>query len=615
MHRRKPRLTLSTSSPDLRHVAPSSPVQDGRTDTWPGYRALGPVLMLACVVTIARIVYLFVFCPYSLVEDEAQYWEWSRRLGLSYYSKGPGVAWLIWAATSILGTSEGAIRVGAALSGGITALAVGGLAMDATGDRRAGLPAAACVLLAPIFQISSLLMTIDAPYVACWAVACWAGWRALRHGSSAAWIVLGAAVGAGFLFKYTMLLLLPGLLGFAVYDRLRRGGGDERRDMHLLAKAAAAVLALLGLAPVVVWNVGHEWVTVRHLLGHLGVAGGDTGPRSGGWRFEPMWTVEFLGSQVALIGPVLLLMAYGAWSAIRARRENVAQWRGQAFLLWCAAPILLFYLGLTFVSEGEGNWPMAGYVTLLAMAGWLVGMHMPGHHARVAAWRAMPTPRPKQGWFRRQPESHTQIAWHATLVVGVLVAAASLRLDWAAVPINAAYRWMTSSTASKTATNNQGGSREGGENRLDSSPTSARRRVLLPIHRLTGGPQLGAEAHALAVRLRESTGLEPFHIAQHYGRASLLAFYLPGRPIVYCASSRLGGRATQWDHWPDTNLDNLEILGGRPAVLSGAELEQWQAAFDRVEDLGVLPSEPKADRRTFLGYGYRGFPKPSGGSR
>src|SRR2546430_1542444 len=34
-------------------------------------------------------------CPVDLSGDEAQYWDWSRNLDLSYYSKGPLIAYLI----------------------------------------------------------------------------------------------------------------------------------------------------------------------------------------------------------------------------------------------------------------------------------------------------------------------------------------------------------------------------------------------------------------------------------------------------------------------------------------------------------------------------------------
>ena len=58
--------------------------------TWRGVVALiGAVLVL-------RIVYLCFLSTWPLVADEAHYWEWSRRPDWSYYTKGPGVAWVIW---------------------------------------------------------------------------------------------------------------------------------------------------------------------------------------------------------------------------------------------------------------------------------------------------------------------------------------------------------------------------------------------------------------------------------------------------------------------------------------------------------------------------------------
>lgn len=561
--------------------------------SWPW--SLGTILLIAIAVTLARICYLWLLCPYSLVEDEAQYWEWSRRLGWSYYSKGPGVAWLIRVMIEVFGTSEASIRMGAAISGGITAFAVGGLTLDISRSRRAALYAIACVLLAPFMVVSSLLMTIDAPYIACWTVACWAAWRAMRHHSTLAWIALGAAIGVGFLFKYTVLLLPPGLLAFAVLARwhARRSEGDEaQRRSSPLAVIACVGVALLGLAPVILWNASHDWSTVRHLLGHLRLEGGDVMPTTpGSWSYEPRWTLEFIGAQLALIGPSAFLMAYGAWAALRTRTSQPHTWPGNLFLMCCAAPILLFYLGVTFINEAEGNWPAAGYVTLFALAARYLDGHMSAYHTRVREWLALPKPRPRRGWFRRKPQTATQIAWHATVVIGLIVAIGSLRLDWAAVPINAVY-----SALAKPPSREVGAS-------------GARRSLLLPIYRLTGGPELGREVHALAEQLRERTGMEPFHIVQHYGRASVVAFYLPGRPIVYCASSRLGGRKTQWDFWPDTDLDNMALLEGRPAVLSGAELQQWEYVFSTVEDLGVLKSEPRNHRRSFLGLDYRGFPR------
>src|SRR5690606_34067323 len=133
---------------------PASPRPWAPVGTW------WAILLLVGVVTALRAAYVLWLCPYDLIEDEAHYWEWSRRLDWSYYSKGPGVALLIAAATELLGASAGGVRLPAGLCSGITTLAITGLAADATRDLRVGFFAACATLLTPIFQLMASLMTI-----------------------------------------------------------------------------------------------------------------------------------------------------------------------------------------------------------------------------------------------------------------------------------------------------------------------------------------------------------------------------------------------------------------------------------------------------------------------
>ena len=48
-------------------------------------------------------------------------------------------------------------------------------------------------------------------------------------------------------------------------------------------------------APVLVWNAQNGWPTVRHLLGHLGLPGGDVPAaqsHAAGYHYELSWTLE-----------------------------------------------------------------------------------------------------------------------------------------------------------------------------------------------------------------------------------------------------------------------------------------------------------------------------------
>lgn len=570
----------------------------------------GPIVALAVGLTVARLAYLAFLCPYDLIEDEAHYWEWSRRLDWSYYTKGPGIALVIRAATELLGTSELAVRVPAVLAAGIATVLTGLLAADAASrfgkpNWRIGLFAAACLQLAPINQLVALVSTIDGPYLACWAAACWAGWRALERGSYWAWPALGAAIGAGFLFKYTILLLPPGILLYALLQRWAREDLVLARTWERWA-GAGLVIAILGLAPVVIWNASHGWPTVRHLLGHLGLPSGDIVPGADTARWTPAWTIEFISMQIGVVGPALALGLLtgvaGTWAwwvesrrgkgatAPRVARDTDEGTRigGRLYLLCCAAPILVFYFGVTFFSEAEGNWALGAYVSLLALAGWGAADGMREYRAKLSVWRGFAPPsRPWSGYLRRKPETIGQILWHATLAYGLIAGIGMLRVDLV----------------------------RAGLERIDAAaarlgvPTQLARGV--PVGRFIGARQMGEHAAEIIEDLRDRMGLEPFVVARHYGRASLLAFYLPGRPVVYCSSSWFGGRPTQYDYWEDTDLRDPRLLG-RPALLVGHDREAWARGFRSLAEIGELQGDAKRGTRpAFVGLDFRGFPSPS----
>lgn len=551
--------------------------------SWGGW---GPMLALVAMVTLLRLAYLAWISPYALIEDEAHYWEWARRLDWSYYSKGPGIAWLIWLSTSIFGQTEFGVRAPAAVFHAVTALAVGGVALDAMRDRRAGFFAASIVMLIPVFQAIGLLMTIDGPYVACWALACWAAWHAMVRGHGPACLAVGAAIGAGFLFKYTILLLLPGLVLAAV---LARFGPHPFRYPPRRWVLAGLAVATLGLLPVLIWNAGADWPTVRHLLGHLGLPGGDQpkpipGAAPESRTYDPIWTLEFIGAQFLLVGPALVLGVVGGIAAWRDRHTAPRAWRGAQFLLACAVPLVVFYLLVTFFTRAHANWAIAAYTTLASIAGWAVARGMDEYLGKVRAWRARAErPRPRQGLLRRKPETPHQVLWHITLVFGLIAGLGMLRADW-----------------------------------LSKTPLIG---GVVPTGRLFGGAELATSIERILDEHAETLGPDPMIIAEHYGRASLLAFYLPDQPRVFSSSSLMpplpevgviGGRRTQYDYWDDTDLRDVERLRGRNALLLGGHAGQWAMVFEEVRELGPIPGDHKRDRSSFLGYGYRGFPPEQG---
>jgi 4-amino-4-deoxy-L-arabinose transferase-like glycosyltransferase len=530
-------------------------------------------LLFIAIVLALKIVYLAFACPYTLAEDEAHYWTWSRALDWSYYSKGPGVAWAIAASNAVcaplgLADSEFAVRLPATLFAGIFALALADLSRRASGRASAAWVAALLSIVIPVYYASGLLMTIDMPLLAMWAIAAWGAWRAIIEDWRPGWLVLGAAIGIGVLFKYTMLLLIPGLL---IGWWLARASHSPSRPAAARWKIAGGLLAMLGLVPILVWNAQRGWPTIAHLLGHLGMTGGDVplAPKAQGWHYEPEWTLTLIGTQLALVGPAIGVLAAATIDAFRRRSVPEAATFplvGHRLLAWLGIPVLATYLAVSFVTEPEGNWPIATYVTLIPLAA--------------------------ERLLRRAEVGRVPVMWRAAVVLAFLIVPISLRGDWLRfVPVlGQPWTW----------------------NGRDQRP-------LAPLGRLTSGDVMAADVARLAQQLADETGQEPIVIAQQYGRASVLEFYLHAAGehdvVVLCASSLTGGRRTQYDLWPDRDLRDIARWQGRNAVIIGGEPWHWEPAFERVVDVGPLRGETKATRRAYLGYGYRGWPAPPGADR
>ncbi|MDR2075456.1 MAG: glycosyltransferase family 39 protein [Desulfovibrio sp.] len=330
----------------------------------PGWCALGIIVITA----LARL-WLAASGQLDLAQDEAQYWDWSRRLQPGYYSKGPLIAWIIAFWTGIFGNTELGVRFGAVVH---NAAAQGLIYVWlAVLLQRPGL-ALATLLIAntsPLFIAGGLLMTTDNPLLLCWlgGLVCLTG---LTGRPEAAWPLWGLAgcVCLGLLGKYTMLAFPPLALGYA-WLLFRQGLLPAGKGRRLVLALAAGTL--LGLLPSLIWNAGNHFVTFRHLETLAGLAGREALPR-------PDRLPEYLGSQALLILPWWLALML--WQGFRQTRSCLARLRGKggeeedgAFclrLLLCLGfwPLWLFFLLWSLHSRVYPNWAAMSYVAGFVLA-------------------------------------------------------------------------------------------------------------------------------------------------------------------------------------------------------------------------------------------------------
>lgn len=321
--------------------------------------AFAPAVVVALVG--ARVLLLPALGPFN---DEAYYWEWSRRLATGYYDHPPLVAWILAGTTRLLGHSRLAVHLPAfALSLATTAV-VFRLALALFPGRRAlAWSAVAALNAAPLFGLGAVFTTPDAPLLFLWASALLLAWRAV-HGAPRRWYAVGCCAGLGLLAKYGAILLPPTLLVFLLHPRHRRWLARPEPWLGL-------ALAVLVFAPVVLWNDGHGWASFRFQV--LDRFGGAFRP----WRTVP----RFLAAQQALTTPLWLVCLAGLWRSAR------LGWRGSDahWLLAAGGAVTLGFYAVaspfTFVNP---NWLGPAYLALVVAAadvtaGW-----------RSRAWRAVP---------------------------------------------------------------------------------------------------------------------------------------------------------------------------------------------------------------------------------
>lgn len=514
--------------------------------------------VLIASVTLVR-VWFIASGQVELVQDEAQYWDWSRTLQLSYFTKPPLIAGLIRLSTALFGVSDFAVRLPAVAGSVLVQAALYlGLARG-FGRPRLGLAALAAANGMVLFMVASVLMTTDNPLLVCWTATLFGLHAALRRRPGAgllAFLALGMALGV--LAKYMMLAMIPVALLSAWL--LGRAG--------LLAPGAAGrVLAalvaggLLGLAPVAVWNIQHDWVGYRHVATLAGVEG------AAAQTFLRLDRLpEYLGGQVGLVTPWWLwFMLLGGWRALR------LAWRGEG-------------PGLADLDRGQaavlaaGFWPLWAGILLWSLhakiqPNWAAVSYAAGAVLAGAAFLDLVRKRglgPVRVW-----------AWPA---LSLLIFAAAHVHDGLPLPARAELRLP-----------------------FRSAPVA----VENPAVRLKGWSHLGAEVE----RLRTLAFADParvFIFASNYDLTAALAFHTPGHPRTYCVN--VGRRYNQYDLWPGPQ-DKLgwDAIYVRQKFKEAIE-PQVDALFAHTEQLHfqtLHQGRPARQFTIYLCYGFKG-PWPQG---
>ena len=258
----------------------------------PNYR-----LSLFCLLLIkaALIGYFIVYGIVGLGPDEAQYWTWSQQLDWGYYSKPPGIAWLIALTTEFLGDTELGVRFGAMMIALLLPFSVYALARAVGLKRTTSFWSGVVMATSPMGILASVLATTDGPYVLFWTLALALLLNDLRSERVPRYGFIGCILLAGALFKWAIFFFwIVVILLAVVYPRCR----SWRIGLGMGVSA-------LALIPSLIWNSTHQWATFRHVW-QTNLVGRGQGALS--WNPFQGNPLDFTGAQIALLSPVFFVL-------------------------------------------------------------------------------------------------------------------------------------------------------------------------------------------------------------------------------------------------------------------------------------------------------------------
>src|SRR5437868_1546856 len=284
--------------------------------------------------------------------DDAHYWMWSEHLAPAYFSKGPGIAFAIRASTALFGATEFGIRFWSPVLGGATSLLLYYFTRRLFSERAAFWTVVALNAV-PLFNVGTLVMTIDPLSIFFWVAAMFTFWLALERAPNAngLWLATGLLIGVGFLCKYTNAFeLISVVLVLALAPRHRRE--FKRPGFYLLLGGFA-----LCLIPPLIWNNQHTWITVSHLESRGGL------DQSLG--IHPLELLGFLFGHFLTFSPLLFLAL--AWAVIANWRRARQQFK-VLYLFWFGVPVFAFYFLLSINDEAAPNWDVLAFLSLAVLA-------------------------------------------------------------------------------------------------------------------------------------------------------------------------------------------------------------------------------------------------------
>jgi 4-amino-4-deoxy-L-arabinose transferase-like glycosyltransferase len=332
----------------------------------------GDKLLIAVTLYFVALKLIYSFFAFPIA-DEAYYWLWGQHPALSYFDHPPLAGWLQGIAHAVLGQSLFALRLPALLAFAtiVAVLYKTSVRLAGEGWRHVFLRSLVVYLASPVFFHFGNIVFIDYLLVA------------LMTASGYFFFVFLGDVeraGRGRLRDLFAGAVLLGLAGLAKYNGAYLGLAlvgviVTRPALRPLLRSwpiyAAAVMVLLMLVPVLLWNMQHDFASFRFHLVERNAGVGFTGLNLPAMK-------AFIVDTASLLSWCLVPVIFRFfWARPEAGFARI----GKVVAIWTFWLSSLTFLYISNYSWVQWWWNIAAFVLVIPFSGkyigpWLLTLHV-----------------------------------------------------------------------------------------------------------------------------------------------------------------------------------------------------------------------------------------------
>jgi membrane-associated phospholipid phosphatase len=302
------------------------------------------LLLIIGVISLFRIYHILTG-PFELGPGEAYYWDLSRRLGQGDYSHGPLTGYLISVSRLIFSDTVFGIRIVAVIVAALSSVMLFYLVKSMYDEKTAVLSTVLYQFI-PMLSLLGVVSSATSVFIVFWIVSMYLVWIItvkVERGEKTKWfwMLLGLPMGMGLLAGCEMMVFFVCLLLYMLSD-------EKLKEYYVRPYPYIGLMvSLIVCSPVIIWNAGHNWISLEVLLQDNVLDLGVT--------VSSMKVIRSLGLQFVMVSPVLFVLI---WRSVLKMMDDT---KGK-FLFWFSAPPFFLYLATSALLREEMIWAVVPYI-------------------------------------------------------------------------------------------------------------------------------------------------------------------------------------------------------------------------------------------------------------